>query len=82
MILALHPDLVHMELAEPGYMGDPGAVRAQLFREGTRAITANGILGDPRPGDAERGRDYLEAMTNRLTDFFTDSIAAGSERRR
>jgi len=75
MILALHPDLVQMERAEPGYMGDPEVIRPQLFRDGTRSVTENGILGDPRSGNAARGQEYLDALTDALTAFFNDAVA-------
>jgi creatinine amidohydrolase len=80
MILALHPNLVHMERAEPGYLGDPAAIRAQLFRDGTRSVTANGILGDPRPGDAARGHEYLDALAGALTAFFVESLSGSPGR--
>ena len=41
-------------------------VFAGLLAKGLRAFTANGILGDARPADRERGRRYLEAMTDYL----------------
>jgi creatinine amidohydrolase/Fe(II)-dependent formamide hydrolase-like protein len=74
MILALRPDLVLMDRAEPGYMGDLEAVRSKLFEEGIQAVTSNGVLGDPRPGDARRGREYLDAMIDRLTGFFQSAM--------
>jgi creatinine amidohydrolase/Fe(II)-dependent formamide hydrolase-like protein len=39
-----------------------------------QAVSANGVLGDPRPGDARRGREYLDAMIDRLTVFFQTAI--------
>jgi creatinine amidohydrolase len=75
MILALYPQLVRMDKAEAGYLGEPDAVRAKLFRDGIESVTSNGILGDPRPANAERGRHYIDAMVDQLTAFFRKALA-------
>ena len=36
---------------------------ARLVSAGTRALTPTGVVGDPRPADAERGERYLAAQT-------------------
>ncbi len=41
-----------------------------MFEKGMPALTANGILGDPRRASAERGEVYLE----RLADFVVSKI--------
>ena len=75
-ILHLRPDLVDLDRAEPGYVGDMIAIIPQLKAEGLRAVTANGILGDPRPAEAQRGEQYLdawaEAVANRLRAEFAE----------
>jgi len=78
MMLAIRPELVLMARAEPGYLGEPETVRAQIFADGIQAVAPNGILGDPRPGEAARGQEYLDAMIDRLTRFFEDALASVS----
>lgn len=67
LVLELRPDLTLMERAEVGYVGDFGPeAQALVFREGMPALTANGILGDARGADAERGRACLDALADFL----------------
>jgi creatinine amidohydrolase len=60
-MLYLRPELVRMKQAVPGYTGDMMAALPRLCEAGLRPLTANGILGDPRPAQAARGRRYLLA---------------------
>ena len=60
MMLHLHPELVHMERAEPGFTGDSSL--DDVLRLGMRAITSNGILGDPVGSTAEMGAAVLDAI--------------------
>jgi creatinine amidohydrolase len=64
IMLALHPELVHPELSEPGYMG--GLVPDDLFRQGMRAFSANGVLGNPVGAEAGVGEELLEALADWL----------------
>lgn len=43
-----------------------------IFEKGMPALTANGVLGDPRTASAEKGEDYLE----RFADFVISEIGA------
>jgi creatinine amidohydrolase len=55
-MLAVRPDLVRMDRAEPGRLGVlDGDLVDRIFREGFRSITANGVLGDTRGASAEIG---------------------------
>ena len=48
-MLCLRPELVREELAAPGYVADfDETVAARIFRDGFRAVTPNGVLGDAR----------------------------------
>jgi creatinine amidohydrolase len=62
-LLRLCPELVRMERAAPGYTGDMDAGLARLVAAGTRALTPTGVVGDPRPANADRGERYLAAQT-------------------
>lgn len=66
MMLAIHPELVKMEKAEPGWMGDLFEVEEKLHKEGMQALTKNGILGDPRRATAEMGRRVFDVMTDHM----------------
>jgi creatinine amidohydrolase len=63
LMLALAPELVKVDLIEPGYTGrlDDAAV-AVFFGEGVHALSANGVLGDPRGASAQAGRAYVAAF--------------------
>ncbi|HEY8596955.1 MAG TPA: creatininase family protein [Thermomicrobiales bacterium] len=70
LVLELRPDLAIMERAEEGYVGEFGPeAQALIFREGMRALTQNGILGDARGADAERGRACLDALADHFADW-------------
>ena len=64
MMLRLHPELVKIELAEPGFTG-PMPLE-ELLAKGMRAISPNGVIGDPVRATAEIGEAVLEALVERL----------------
>jgi len=64
MMLALHPDLVRMERAEEGYVGDLAAGVQRFFNEGVHVLAENGIFGDPRRASAEAGRKYIRNIVD------------------
>jgi len=61
ILLFLSPDLVEMNRAEEGFTQDIGPLIPDLLKYGLKKVTANGILGDGRLGDASRGEMYLQA---------------------
>jgi creatinine amidohydrolase len=73
IMLAMHPDLVHEDLAEEGYYPElePDAV-ARILRDGFRSVTPNGILGDARGMSAEIGERCIEHVAARLATWFDD----------
>jgi len=73
MMMALEGRLVAVNRFAPGYLGPFGeAERKLMFEKGMPALSANGILGDPRTASAEKGEVYLE----RLADFMVSKIGA------
>jgi creatinine amidohydrolase len=71
MMLALEPDLVAIDRFTPGYIGPLGEAEMKIiFEKGMPALTANGVLGDPRTSSAEKGEDYIE----RWTEFIISKI--------
>lgn len=61
-VLRLHPEQVRMDQAAPGYTGDMDAALTTLIANGTQALTSSGVIGDPRPANADRGERYLAAQ--------------------
>jgi mycofactocin system creatininase family protein len=60
MMLSTYPELVDMERAEPGFTGELQEALERLFAAGTKALSENGVIGDPGKASAERGRRYWE----------------------
>ena len=72
IMLYLRPEAVRMDLAEVGHMEDFDV--NEMFETGLRAITANGILGDPRGATAEIGA----AVVADLEEYLLAGIGKGS----
>ena len=69
LMLSVRPDLVAMDKAQPGYVGDQLKIAAVVFEKGFRAATENGVLGDPSDASAANGEAYLAALTDLLVGF-------------
>lgn len=61
MVMAVNEGLVRTDELEVGHEGEVSVTR--LLSEGFRAITENGVLGDPREGTPEAGEAILEKIT-------------------
>ena len=68
-ILACQPELVDLESAEQGFMGDAMAMGEKLNRDGTHSISPIGVLGDPRGATVEAGQEYLDSRAKLLSDY-------------
>ncbi len=74
--LALNPELVHLEAA------DPGAVRESRFEAIERGwvqitrpwhlLTTNAGVGDPRPATAEKGERVIQIVVERISRFLKE----------
>jgi creatinine amidohydrolase len=62
MLMAIHPELVHPELGEPGYTGDPEAAVGAIFGAGVHTVAENGVIGDPTRASAEHGARYWDEV--------------------
>ena len=60
MLMTIRPDLVHLELGEPGYTGDPQAAIGAIFGGGVHTVAANGVIGDPARASAAHGERYWQ----------------------
>ncbi len=72
MMLALAPDLVHMDRAAAGNTAPLAELLDAMRAGGVRAVSENGVLGDPRRATATHGR-------NLLTRLSIDLVAAVDE---
>jgi mycofactocin system creatininase family protein len=69
LMLALAPDRVRLELAAPG-CGEPiEQLLPRLRRLGVRAVSPNGVLGDPSGASASEGRELLARAAADLAAF-------------
>ncbi len=77
MMMALEPDLVAAGRFAPGYLGPAGEAEIRIILEqGMPALTANGVLGDPRAASAEKGEGYLD----RLAEFLVANVGGNEVR--
>ncbi len=64
-MLCIRPDLVRADLAVEGTVGGfDGAMAERVFRDGFRAVTPNGILGDARGLSREIGERCLAKVAD------------------
>jgi mycofactocin precursor peptide peptidase len=66
LLLALAPELVRSEAAEPGNTAELAELLPALRAGGVAAVSANGVLGDPAGAAAEEGERLLADMADRL----------------
>lgn len=69
LILAIAPELVHMERARPGSKKPSKAAFAKISESPGSfvKVTGNGIWGDPRKASAEKGRQLVNEITTGIT---------------
>ena len=72
LMLAIAPQLVRLDATEAGRTEPIGVLAEQLARDGVRAVSPNGVLGDPRGATVAHGRALL-------TKLRIDLIAAVDE---
>ena len=77
MMLALDPDRVRMDLAEPGDQRPLTVILPILYARGIRAVSGNGILGDPRRATADEGRALLARLTADLVAHVDAWLTSG-----
>lgn len=67
VMLALRPDSVDRSRLEAGVTAPLGEMIGALSRSGVRAVSPNGVLGDPRRASAEAGARILARWAQALT---------------
>ena len=66
LMLVLAPETVLTDRLEPGCTDPVAELMPRLRSEGVRAVSPNGILGDPTTASRELGRRLLAAVVDRL----------------
>jgi len=74
IVLALRKDLVDMEKAEQGFVGNYEEKIPTIFSQGIKSIAENGVVGDPRKAEAGKGEEYLELCADKMVDFVRKQI--------
>src|SRR5919198_2900639 len=69
LMLALRPELVHMDRAVAGYTGDLEEGFQRFWNEGTHSVTEVGVIGDPARASAEHGRRYFERLVEPTVEY-------------
>jgi creatinine amidohydrolase len=79
LLLAVHPELVRMELAQAGFTGDPQQALEGIFATGgVASLSPNGALGDPTRASAVHGERYWSAVL----ELAFEQIQSASDQRR
>ena len=73
IVLALRPDLVHMDRAACGFLEINEGTPRLLWEKGIRAIDENGVIGDPRTASGEKGAVYVERMVADIAVFVSEA---------
>lgn len=71
LLLAIAPETVRLERAEPGATEPFGELVDRLRDEGVRSVSPNGVLGDPDGANAAEGSAMLGALVDSLTALLT-----------
>jgi mycofactocin system creatininase family protein len=80
LALALHPELVDLDRAEAGDRRPLAELLPLLRERSVRAVSPNGVLGDPAGASAAEGRRLLEDLAGDLAATVASWLAALSER--
>jgi len=71
IVLAIAKELVKKDQLELGFVGSFGSKETELvLTQGIKALSENGVLGDPRKATEEHGANYLD----KVVAFFVEKI--------
>ncbi len=65
-MIALDPGAVRLATAERGETRPVGQIMPALRERGVRAVSGNGVLGDPAGASAAEGERFLARLTQGL----------------
>jgi mycofactocin system creatininase family protein len=80
IMLALAPGTVRLDAAERGEVRPLERILPLLRERGVRAVSANGVLGDPAGASAAEGERLLGHLVNRLTAAMDRFLADRADR--
>jgi creatinine amidohydrolase/Fe(II)-dependent formamide hydrolase-like protein len=72
IMLYLRPELVDVAAAPEGFIGSSREASERMKRDGIEAVSAAGVIGDPRDASAAAGVGYLEVLVSSLVAFIED----------
>lgn len=78
LMLAIAPERVHLDRAEAGHLEGAETLLPRLRREGVRAVSENGVLGDPSGASATEGHQLLLRAVDDLVTFVESSTGNGN----
>jgi mycofactocin precursor peptide peptidase len=78
MMLHLAPERVRVDLAEPGVTDPVATLLPTLVRRGVRAVSPNGVLGDPLGASAAEGARLVEGLVTAAVAAYDHCLAAVS----
>ena len=79
LLLAVAPDVVHLDRAEAGRTEPLPDLLDDLRRGGVAAVSANGVLGDPAGASGAAGAALLEDFAADLDRTVTAALAAAAD---
>jgi creatinine amidohydrolase len=79
MLLYLAPDLVRLDLAEPGETRPVAELLPRLEAEGVRAVSPNGVLGDPTGASAYQGEVFVGRLVELAVAAYDRCLSAVRE---
>jgi len=77
LMLALAPDDVLLAAAAPGETRPVNVIMPALRARGVRAVSPNGVLGDPAGASAAEGERLLGALAAGLSQTLDKLLAGG-----
>ena len=72
LMLAIAPERVQFDRAEAGDRRGVSTLLPLLVEHGVRAVSSNGVLGDPAGANTEEGRRLLRVAADGLVDAATE----------
>ncbi len=77
VMLALDPGAVRLDAAVPGNTRPITEIMPRLREQGVRAVSANGVLGDPSGACAAEGEQLLARLADGLNGVMDDLLERG-----